>query len=306
MKKPTILITSDWHIRSDSPENRKKDFLRQQEIKIDFILDVANQYGVPIIIAGDVGHIPKWENQILEKYIRKFKNFQGTIFAIPGQHDLPNHRLDKLNESGLGVLIASKVITNLKELKYNKLCVYGYPFGQPIKLIPRLEGARNIAIIHSLISKSKLWDKQENFISAKTLLKKMPCYDLIISGDNHQSFIERYEERLLINPGAIMRMSISQIEHIPKIYLWYKEDNTVKEIKIPIKEGKEVFNLTKKSDEKESNEKLSAFVKSLNLTGEEIKLNFRENLKRTLKNPKNKISQPVKDKIFMALPEDKK
>lgn len=307
MKIPTLLLSADWHIRSDVPENRIDDFLRAQEKKIDFILDMSNNYDCPIIVAGDIGDKSKWENWLLEKYVKKFKAHCQRIYVLPGQHDLPNHRLDKLSESGLGVLAASLAVRLLVApmiyIQGNE--IFPFPFGEKILKIEEYQnkmygksGGQNIAVIHQLISQSKLWKEQENFISVKSLLKKFPCYDLIVSGDNHQSFVEKYKGRLLINPGSIMRSTIAQFNHKPKIYLWGAEDNEIEEIEIPVQLSEKVFDLSAMKKQDKRDERMSAFVESLK-SDCRFKMSFQENLDVFLDS--NKIEQGVKDKIFTAL-----
>ena len=308
MKKYDLLLTADWHIRSDAPENRIDDFLNEQERKIDFILDMSNNYYCPILIAGDIGDKSKWENWLLEKYIKKFKAHSQNILVLPGQHDLPNHRLGKLSESGLGVLAASKAIIELTRLNLlggGISWLSPFPFGKELCLIDVLKNNnqyKSIAIIHQLVSQSKLWEGQQNFTSAKSLLKKFFCYDLIVSGDNHQSFIKRYKGQLLVNPGSIMRSTIAQINHKPKVYLWKAEDNEIKEIEIPIRPPEKVFDLSaiKKQDKRE--ERMLAFVESLK-SDCEFKMSFKNNLNKFLN--KNKIDQAIKDKIFIALEKER-
>ena len=305
MKNPTLILSADWHIRSDVSENRIDDFLREQERKIDFILDMSNKYCCPIVVAGDIGDKSKWENWLLEKYIKKFKAHSQNILVLPGQHDLPNHRLDKLSESGLGVLAASKAIiklTRLNLLGSVASWLSPFPFGKelcPIGIIKEKNSQyKNIAVTHQLISQSRLWEGQENFVSAKSLLKKFPEYDLIVSGDNHQSFIEKYEGRLLVNPGSIMRSTIAQINHKPKVYLWSAEDNEVKAIEIPIRSAKKVFDLFVMKKQDKRDERMSAFVESLKFDCE-FKMSFKDNLDKFLN--ENKVEQGIKNKIFMSL-----
>mgnify|MGYP001558409873 CR=1 FL=1 len=302
MKNPTLLLSADLHIRSDVPENRIDDFLQEQERKIGFILDLSNKYKCPIVVAGDIGDKPKWENWLLEKYIKKFKSHRQKIYVLPGQHDLPNHRLDKLKESGLGVLVASKAIFSIDNLFIQNPevgLIYEFPFGKKINhSVADTYPSNNIAFIHQLISQSKLWEGQENFTSAKSLLKKFPEYGLIVSGDNHQSFVEEYKGRLLVNPGSIMRSTIAQFSHKPKIYLWKAEKNEIEEIEIPIKPSKEVFNLLSINKQGKRDERMSAFVESLK-SDCEFKMSFKDNLNKFL--IENKIEQKIKDKIFMSL-----
>ena len=307
MNKPTFILTSDWHIRSDAPENRIDDFLNAQENKIDFILDVSNNYNCSIVIAGDIGDKSRWENWLLEKYVKKFKAHRQKIYVLPGQHDLPNHRLDKLKESGLGVLVASLAVRLLISpmIFIQGSEIFPFPFGRKILRIEEYQnkkfgksGECHIAVIHQLVSQSKLWEGQENFVSAKLLLKKFPDYDLIVSGDNHQSFVEKYKDQLLVNPGSIMRSTIAQFNHKPKIYLWDAENNGIKAIEIPIQSPEKVFDLSVINKQDKKDERMSAFVESLKF-GYEFKMSFKNNLNKFL--DKNKIEEEVKDKIFMAL-----
>lgn len=306
-KSFSLLLTSDWHIRSDVPENRIDDFLKEQERKIDFILDISNNYCCPIVIAGDIGDKSRWENWLLEKYIKKFNAHRQKIYVLPGQHDLPNHRLDKLSESGLGVLIASKAVLELRKSWSRKLekniYIHPFPFGFHINKVSSSNmDERIISLIHQLVSQTKLWEGQESFVSAKSLLKKFPEYDLIVSGDNHQSFVERYKGRLLVNPGAIMRSTISQFNHKPKVYLWRAKDNEIEAIETPIQPPEKVFDLSAMNKQDKRDERMLAFVESLK-SDCEFKMSFKENLEKFLK--KNKVKQQVKDKIFMALKGEK-
>jgi len=303
-----LILTADWHIRSDVPENRKDDFLHAQEKKIDFILAQSDKYQASILVAGDLGDKSKWENWLLEKYIKKFKAHSQKIYVLPGQHDLPNHRLDKLSESGLGVLVAAKAIEELKILWPKNIgeisTMYNFPFGHHIKMPSSFAPThrKNIAIVHQLIVQSKLWASQENFIYAESLLKKFPCYDLIVSGDNHQSFVEKYKDRILVNPGSIMRSTVAQYDHQPKIYLWCAEGNSVEEIEIPIVLSKDVFDLSRSEEIKKKDERMFAFIDSLRMDGE-IKMSFKKNLEWFFR--KNRVDQQVKDKIFMSLEKGK-
>lgn len=303
MKNPDLILTSDWHLRSTIPTCRKGGFFKEQEDKVNFILKESHLYQCPIVIAGDIGNIPQWENWLLEQYIEKFKKHNQRIYVLPGQHDLPNHRLDRLHKSGLGVLIASNVvILLLREPSFISVIdieVYPVQFGNKIPNVKSNESnvcKRYIAVIHQLVSQSKLWEGQKNFTSAKSLLKKFSCYDLIISGDNHQSFVEEYKGRLLVNPGSIMRTTISQKDFKPKIYLWYAETNTVKEVFIPIKE--DVFNPIEEIIELDD-ENTIRFIQTIK-RDYDINISFEKNMERCL-NKNSDLPERVKNRIYEAM-----
>jgi predicted phosphodiesterase len=88
-------------------------------------------------------------------------------------------------------------------------------------------------------------------VSSKTLLRKAKQFDLIITGHNHDSFVIKVGGRLLVNPGSIMRSTTKQINHKPRVYLWYDEDNHVEPVFLPIEKNvlsTEVIEEKKKED----------------------------------------------------------
>lgn len=293
-----LIISADWHIRSAIPKHRKDNFLLAQENKIKFILDLSKKYNAPIIIAGDIGDKPKWENWLLRKYIALFKSHPEKIYILPGQHDLPGHRLDKISQAALGVLIVSKaVVPLLKNRSIEDCFIQPFPFGQKIKPVCFAKGKIQIAIIHTLVSKSKLWKKQENFISAKNLLKRN-SYDIIISGDNHQSFIEKYKDKILINPGSLMRSSISQYNHTPICYLLTTlPEKKIEKILIPVSESKSIFDMSNLTTENKNDKRMETFVNSLD-SDFEFEIKFRKNLRKFFL--KNKTNKRIKNKILTA------
>ena len=170
------------------------------------------------------------------------KNFPNNVFTIPGNHDLPNHKLDNIFNSSLNVLrihnqnilVAIGPTDIGVNVSSDRFSVFGFPYGTEIKKIkPHYKGLQ-VAIIHTLVLSP---DENEWFGGkgehAKSILKKFPCYDLILTGHNHKSFVVEYEGRLLVNPGSMMRYKANQIDHKPRIYLWF-DDNHVEEIFIPM------------------------------------------------------------------------
>lgn len=289
-----FILTADWHIRSTIPSCRKDDFFKVQFEKVKFVLSIAKEYDASIIVAGDIGEKPHWENWLLTKYIELFRLHHLSIYAIPGQHDLVNHRLDKINEGGIGVLRSSSMINLLKErkVKYDSVHLYPYPFGEKVKRCKKIPSVKTIAITHQLICQKPLgWQKDK--LMAKSLLRDLECYDLIVSGDNHESFVQEYEGRYLVNPGSLVRTKSDQINFQPKIYLWDSEDNSVKTINVPIE--KDVFDLTKTEDEISINNEMQKFVEMLKKPTMSSRC-FTSYLREYLE--ANKIEKKVQEKIW--------
>jgi DNA repair exonuclease SbcCD nuclease subunit len=131
---------------------------------------------------------------------------------------------------------------------------------------------------------------------AKELLKRYPDYDLIVTGHNHQSFVEELDGRLLVNPGAITRQEADKADHKPCVYLWYAEENQVEPHYLPVEEG--VISREHIEQTEERNERIEAFVSRLNDEWE-AGLSFEQNLERFFK--ENEIRQSVQEIIWGAI-----
>jgi DNA repair exonuclease SbcCD nuclease subunit len=300
-KKISAIMISDIHIRENRPRCRTDNFFKAQENKIDFIFDLARKNDCPIFVGGDIGDKPKWSCKLLKWFISKITD-DIKIFVIPGQHDLLNHRLDLWEHSAVGVLHASDKITllgpdNLKSyLEFDDFCLHAFPYGNEISHKKINSSKRQIAITHQMIIENKtLWPGQ-TAPKGHQILKKYSEYDLILSGDNHNSFVSIDNDRKLVNPGSMMRNNADQELHRPRIFLWDAKTNGVESVYLPIDQN--VISRTHidlKNDREKRNE---AFIRRVN-NMENIVLSFEENIKRYFE--ENRTSKKVKDKTWTAL-----
>jgi hypothetical protein len=122
-------------------------------------------------------------------------------------------------------------------------------------------------------------------------------YDLIVSGDNHQSFMLETKEkkkRYLFNCGSLMRSTIDQIDHKPCVYIFDTDKRSYEKILIPIKPWQKCFDLEKKVKEEEHNEQMESFVNGL-AKHKDLGMNFIDNLFKYLE--KNKIDPCIIESI---------
>ena len=310
---PTAILTADWHIRAMAPVCRTDDFLVAMWKKVEFILDLSDKYRIPILIAGDIGLKSQWPNWLLEEFIGKVKakKDKAGVYAIPGQHDLPDHNLDLWRASAIGVLHESEAVIFLgvdgqKLVSLDKPGLWSiFPFSYGVDITSSISEIEDgiaksplIAIAHTLVTErapeSFLADKAQ---SAMNLLERFPEYDLILTGDNHKPFVQEHEGRLLINPGSLMRTTADQADHKPRVYLWYHEDNRVEPVYLPIEEG--VIDRTHIDLQEAKDERIGAYVSRLS-EEVEIGLSFEGNLESYFKS--NRIRKPVQDKVWAAMP----
>lgn len=309
---PTAILTSDWHIRAAPPVCRTDNFLMAMWEKIEFVLALSDKYRVPILIAGDIGLKPQWPNWLLEAFIERVKEKKDQasgLYAVPGQHDLPDHSLDLWKESAIGVLHKSEVVTffGVGGQKVATLSVPGlyniFPFPYGVKITPPtwyedkyVSEHPLVAFAHTLVTEGA----PESFLQAQSamfLLEKFFEYDLILTGDNHKGFVVEKDDRLLVNPGSLMRTTADQADYKPRVYLWYHQENKVEPVYLPIEEG--VIDRTHIDLREAKDERIEAYVSRLS-EEVEIGLSFEGNLESYFKT--NRVRKSVQDKVWAAMP----
>ena len=91
-------------------------------------------------------------------------------------------------------------------------------------------------------------------------------------------------------------MDADQINHKPRIYLYYASTNSVESIYIPIEES--VISRQHIDVVKERDDRINAFITQLN-DNWQVGLSFEENIKRIKQ--KNSIRKSVMDIIYKAI-----
>lgn len=230
---PKFLLMGDTHLRDIQPATRTDDFQKAQLTKLKFIKDLVRFENLTPLHAGDVFNHWKPSPQLINLAIRELPE----ILACPGNHDLPNHNIDRLNESGFGVLnLVDQIIFLQIPLISDNVMVMFIPWDGTLMNFPTdPEATKKILIIHTMVhsTKTKLWPGAES-ISAKKLLQTYPDFDLIVTGHNHQSFSMQHEGRWLVNPGCMTRQKINEEEYRPAVFIWDSETNKLTKKELPL------------------------------------------------------------------------
>jgi predicted phosphodiesterase len=283
---PTAILTSDWHLREDTPTCFTGDFQKEQWDAVEFIRALQAQYDCIVIHAGDLFHHWKPSPWLLTKTMIHMPH---KFYTIYGQHDLPQHNLDLCDKTG---------IYNLWQADKLEVCM-GVHWGQtPNKNIPYCipdDNFENVLVWHHLTYLKPPFPGAEGGM-AEGILRKYPQYDLIVTGDCHQSFTVEHQGRRLVNPGNLTRQVADQIDFQPAVYLWYAEDNSVKRIPLPIQSG--VISREHIDIKEKRNERIDAFVSKLN-DDYQTDISFEKNLERFFES--NTIKESVKNIVFKAI-----
>lgn len=294
---PAFILAADDHVRNEAPQCRMDNYVEAVFKKLDFRNSIAKKYKIPILQAGDLGDksyfVKKenekdkqigWTAEIYNRYvdIMTQNNYPGPqepfLFCVGGNHDLHGHDIQNLNKSVLYGLINSNAVKLLNEDPID-ICncnVYGCSWDEEIPEY-RNNDNMNILVIHKMIiNQLPLWPGQEA-PKAVDILKQNTNYDLIVSGDNHNTFIAEYDQRILVNPGSMMRSTTKQFDHKPCFFLYYPESHTVEKIFYPIEPAEKVISkkhIEKKNQNKQRTEKYTNLVNKADLND---LLTFKEN-----------------------------
>lgn len=295
------IIVGDLHIRRSSPTARKDNFFETQIKKVQWILEMAEKRLASFVIwPGDLFHHHDMPDVLKTTYIRMFGSdaaltHQLRHFVIFGQHDMRYHSSDRDN-TPLGVLLAGGC--NVERLNVNTpveltdgyghtVHIYGSDWAEEdVPVFDRAPNARYIWVMHRMVVDEKLWEGQTEMIYADDLLESFPEFDLIVTGDNHRTFtasrkVEEEDEvrtTRLVNPGAVMRSTASELAHKPVVYLWDSKTNAVEPLYIPIAPADDVFDTEMVAKEKDRDAKMEAFGKGL-AAPKRITTNFRDNVR---------------------------
>ena len=291
-----LLITGDWHIRATAPRHRIDSYYNKQMGKLLWIMNLAKKKGCSTILQpGDFFDSPDVPNHVKRDIIKLILLYNIPIYTVFGQHDT---KYRNKGNTALAVLAEANIVTLLGEQpvvhKYEEtLHIYGASWQESIPNIVD-SSATNILVLHKMIVQDKpLFPDQREYNRAPQFLKQYNSFDLIVSGDNHNSF-KYTADSTLINCGSLMRMTTAQYTHKPCV--WIYDTNTKQALKylIPIEDAAEVF-AVEAEEIKERNKELEAFVKTLSSGSTKVTLSFEDNLEALLHTTNIEINTEIVD-----------
>jgi len=236
MKNVIAILCSDIHLSLKAPIARSSEpnWLDATKRSLDELRSVAEKYDVPIVCAGDIFEKSDPKPELINFAIENLPR----VYAIPGNHDLKNHRYDEIEKSAYWTLVKAGRIKNLNpEYSYRdqegnrdgypdgKLVLFAFPWGFNIESLNDHDKDRTdvvyIAVIHHYIytNKSNSYPgvSEDNHLSK--FRKKLEGYDAVVSGDNHIGF----QNGKVFNAGTLMRRHINEIDYKPQIGLLHSD-----------------------------------------------------------------------------------
>jgi len=288
-----IICCGDWHIRATPTKFRTSEYYEQMLGKIKYIMNFAIENNIFVVLQpGDFFDSPDIPNRVLVDIIKIIG--PTVIHVVFGQHDTKHRRTE---DTALSILLEDETLNVLTDepttYEDQKVVdIYGSSWGEgiPIVIDPK---HYNILVLHKMIVKDKpLFPDQKEYINSADFAKSLLDYNLVVSGDNHNSFSYLPKDMQLpsiINCGSLMRMTTAQYAHKPCFWVVDITTGKVKKHIIPILPTVEVF----KEDAieiKERDEKMEAFIRTLDDTKLTTQLSFEANVRELLATTKVKSS----------------
>ncbi len=317
-----VLGISDPHWTERKPRSRKdRDWLGTIRQKLQKLLMLAERIQVDdeaggkhlgahaIQIAGDLFHVPAGPSisrRLDVMLTEELRKSPCPVYAIPGNHDLQNERMESLSNHPYGVLTASGTVQDLCWPKYvvvgdePPVVLTGLPYMAcgPGPWLSELAATRELLSLKEEITKQKgrppyivvmthnHWGEREgqdeHLIqrTAKSLLIGTGI-DVCHYGDPHTfdgvEWIQDVDHNIaLVGPGAFIRGSLAEhdVTRKPMIVVMVFRTNQPPEIKmvpVPHLPVEEVFNLEQHKKEKQRKVTQDRFVSSMKTLTAEVR-----------------------------------
>jgi len=315
MKKTELadaVILADTHLRDDQSACRTDDYFTTQLKKLSWAVNLLRcgnlvRAGAPLIIAGDVFDHWKPSPLLLKEVIIIINSLKQEypVVVVAGQHDLPQHNLDLLSKTGLAVLEKAceiHVLTGGARFQTDRLAIYGWSWGDELptaNVVVSKPSQATIGVYHF-----PTWYKDCPYGPVKIpdavqRLRQLPPFDLTVVGDNHIPFtVYSKDDRVLLSPGSMCRMSADQQKYIPKAWLYFRYSG-LKSIPIPI--VADVVSRKHIEAKAERNKTLNAFIEGV-ADQKHGKMSFVKRLEMEME--KKEHDQELKQVMWEAIHEE--
>jgi hypothetical protein len=296
---PIAVLFSDLHLTLLQPACRAdKDWMGVQAGYLAQVKELAED--LPVICAGDI--FDRW-NPPPELINFALEHLPDAMICVPGQHDLPNHRMDLMHRSGYGVLKKAEKIIDIGDGGWHELdnAVNVNGFGWERDIVPPYsafegrKGSLNIAVIHRYF-----WYEDKKFPGAlpsanvSAFKKELKGYDVAVVGDNHMGFLATAGDCTVLNCGNFIRRKTDEMDYIPSVGVLFS-DGTVKRKRLDT--SSDVFHEVSK-DKDEAPFNMKDFVAGLEGLGEHG-MDFKEAVLEYLK--ANEVHPKTKEIIIQAI-----
>jgi DNA repair exonuclease SbcCD nuclease subunit len=210
-----ILFATDIHFRATKPISRlDKDFFSTILGKIQEIKEMAEHVDL-VLLGGDIFDRPDCPHSVVIKVNRAFSNFPCPVYSVIGNHDIFGYEGQTVDATALGSLFEMGQVKRLDALHPAPgIAIYGmHAFDKEVWQVPPSQGTK-ILVSHKLITTVTI-PNCKTFMASD--IAKMTNADIVLSGDIHFPHVVTENDKLLVNPGSLSRLSIDDRDRQPQI-----------------------------------------------------------------------------------------
>ena len=326
---PLFVSCTDLHFTSKRPACRSDNYQKTMLKKFEQLLSEAKQTELHLILcAGDFFDSAKRNIgfSLLSDLIELINQYSDvSILTVPGNHDLVYHIQD-IEDTPLRVLKESCSNFHVCDTRRFRIKgssksydIFGAGWGweheelkklyYDAKFLPSDKPIVNILLTHTTLFEWDLpaWADQHSYV-ARDFIDFLDNtlkinFQLIISGDNHESFVAQRGGTLLVNSGSMMRSKIDLMGYKPEYAVYYAVDSKPSGFAVqlkPFKLATDIFNMEYVNEHKEIkaaiNLDFDKFLSEIN-SAVAITLDYQTALQQVIK----KNYPELKNKLEMLL-----
>jgi len=243
-EKVLAIFLADIHLSLKPPvwRSAEPDWMEAQKLVLSEVCGLQKLFECPVFCAGDIfdrnrKNADGW-NAPAELINFAIRVLPDNIYAIPGQHDLPNHQYDDIERSAYWTLVKANKIKDIHPggitIVNQHLVLSAFPPGFGVKLFEKEKwkhGCHNVLSMNDIIVAvvhDYIWIPGYSYPNApdekrikmyKNDYGKQYGYDVIVYGDNHKGFSKKVGETTIFNCGTLMRRKSDEIDYQPQVGL---------------------------------------------------------------------------------------
>jgi predicted phosphodiesterase len=240
---PLAALLSDLHLGHRCPiargEGEGEGWYSAQKRAIDQVETILEQLEskhlltarLPIVVAGDIVHRHNEPAELINFLLENLW-WDHVVYAIPGNHDLPHHRIEDVRKSAYWTLVEAGRIWHLtKRLNLDGLSLHPFQLEQKVKPLPKKE--RSQGDVHLAVVHRYLWVDGHTYPDApqedklENVLPSLDGYDAALYGDNHTPFLESHNGITVYNHGLFLRRRADERRLTPSVGILYESGKIV-------------------------------------------------------------------------------
>lgn len=266
-----FLFLTDTHLRGDRPVSRIDNTYLAQFEELGDIANLALEHDVDAILhGGDFFHTRSPSHKLVADVVAWCKFLDKPIYTVIGNHDVLGYNLKSVENTGLGVLFETGLVSSINDLVYKSPNIViraahtSATFKDEYKFEQKYDDFFKIIVSHNFIIPTETLPFE--FVHPKDIQTNA---DLVLCGHYHVPFDYSDGRTRWVNPGAISRWSINEKDRRPTALLLTIDSNDFKISPLPLscsKSGNEIFDVEKIRNQDAKNVEIESFIESLERT----------------------------------------